>query len=83
MYGFKLAPRAWYDRIDGYLQKMGFIKSDANPIIYYLVVENEPLTLVLDVDDHFLARSSRLIKDCKKNLATEFDIRIWDRCIIS
>ena len=30
LYGVKQAPRAWYARIDGYLQKMGFIKSDVN-----------------------------------------------------
>eukprot|EP00253_Pinus_taeda_P007817 PITA_07817 len=55
--------------------KMGFVKSNANPNLYYLVVENEPLILVLYVDDLFLTRSSRLIKDCKKNLATEFDMK--------
>jgi len=49
---------------------MGFVKSDADPNLYYLVVENEPLILVLYVDDLFLTGSSRLIKDCKKNLAT-------------
>ena len=75
MYGLKQAPRAWYGRIDGYLQKMGFVKSDAYPNLYYLVVENEPLILVLYVDDLFLIGSSRLIKDYKKNLATEFDMK--------
>eukprot|EP00253_Pinus_taeda_P014552 PITA_14552 len=69
------APRAWYGRIDGYLQKMGFVKSDADPNLYYLVVENEPLILVLYVDDLFLTRSSRFIKDCKKTLATEFNMK--------
>ena len=38
LYGLKQAPRAWYGRIDGYLQKMGFVKSDADPNLYYLVV---------------------------------------------
>eukprot|EP00253_Pinus_taeda_P006447 PITA_06447 len=69
------APRAWYGRIDGYLQKMGFVKSDADPNLYYLVVENEPLILVLYLDNLFLTRSSRLIGYCKKNLATEFDMK--------
>eukprot|EP00253_Pinus_taeda_P009684 PITA_09684 len=54
---------------------MEFIKSDANPNLYYLVVENEPPILVLYVDDLFLTGTSRLIKDCKKNLATEFDMK--------
>ena len=74
LYRLKQAPRAWYGRIDGYLQKMGFVKSDADPNLYYLVVENEPLILVLYVDDLFLTGSSKLIRDCKENLATEFDM---------
>ena len=32
LYGLKQAPRAWYGRIENYLQKMGFVKSDADPI---------------------------------------------------
>eukprot|EP00253_Pinus_taeda_P017488 PITA_17488 len=75
LYALKQAPRAWYGRIDGYLQKMGFVKSEADPNLYYLTVENEPLILVLYVYDLFLKGSSRLIKDCKENLATEFDMK--------
>lgn len=37
--------------IDSYLQKMGFFKSDADPNLYDLMVEGEPLILVLYVDD--------------------------------
>eukprot|EP00253_Pinus_taeda_P017294 PITA_17294 len=55
--------------------KMGFVQSDTDPNLYYRVVENEPLILVLYVDDLFLTGSSRLIRDCKKNLATEFDMK--------
>jgi len=54
---------------------MGFVKSDTDPNLYYLVVENEPLILVLYVDHLFLTGSSKLIEDCKKNLATEFDMK--------
>eukprot|EP00253_Pinus_taeda_P032259 PITA_32259 len=75
LYGLKHAPRAWYGRIDGYLQNVGFVKSDADPNLYYLAVENEPLILVLYVDDLFLTGSSRLIEHCKKNLATKFGIK--------
>eukprot|EP00253_Pinus_taeda_P004490 PITA_04490 len=55
--------------------KMEFVKSDADPNLYYLVVENEPLILVLYVDDIFWTGSSRLIKDCKKNLAAKFKMK--------
>ena len=54
---------------------MGFFKSDSDPNLYYLRVGDEPLILVLYVDDMFLTGSSKLIKDCKENLATEFDMK--------
>lgn len=54
LYGLKQAPRACYGRIDSYLHKMGFVKSDIDPNLYYLRVGDEPLILVLYVDDLFL-----------------------------
>ena len=53
-YGFKQAPRAWYSRIDGYILSLGFTRSDADPNLYYKVVGDSLLTLVLYVDDLFL-----------------------------
>ena len=73
LYRLKQAPRVWYGPIDIYLQQLGFIKSDVDPNLYYLMVKNEPLILVLYVDDFFLTRSSGLINYRKKNLETEFD----------
>ena len=75
LYGLKQAPRAWYGWIDGYLQKMGFVKSDADPNLYYLRVGDEPLILVPYVDDILLNGSSKLLKYCKENLATDFDMK--------
>ena len=75
LYGLKQTPRAWYGQIENYLQQLGFIKSDADLNLYYLMVENEPLILVLYVDDLFLTGSSGLIKDCKRNLEAEFDMK--------
>ena len=63
LYGLKQALRAWYDQIDGYLQKVGFIKSDVDPNLYYLTVGNEPLILVLYVDDLFLTGHQGLQKE--------------------
>ena len=51
---FKQAPRAWYGRIDEYLVNLGFTKSDADPNIYYNIMDDEQLILVLYVDDLFL-----------------------------
>ena len=54
---------------------MGFVKSDADPNLYYLRVGDELLILILYVDDLFLTGSSKLIKDCKENMAIEFDMK--------
>ena len=75
LYGLKQAPRAWYEWIDTYLQKMGFVKSEADANLYYLMVGGEILILVLYVDDLFLIGSLGLIVDCKRNLAEEFEMK--------
>ncbi|KAH9292825.1 hypothetical protein KI387_042000, partial [Taxus chinensis] len=75
LYGLKQAPRAWYERIDTYLQKMGFVKSEADANLYYLVVGGEALILVLYVDDLFLTGALGLIEDCKRDLAEEFKMK--------
>ena len=49
LYGLKQAPRAWSFRIDTYLQQLGFQKSEADPNLYYIVVGEDPLILVLYV----------------------------------
>eukprot|EP00253_Pinus_taeda_P012120 PITA_12120 len=43
LYGLNQALRAWYSKIDTYLQQMGFMKSDADPNLYYIVVGDDPL----------------------------------------
>ena len=75
LYGLKQAPRAWYGRIDGFLISMEFTKSDADPNLYYKVVNDEPLILVLYVDDMFLTRNEKLIVWCKKKLTSEFEMK--------
>ena len=75
LYGLKQVPRAWYSRIDNYLQGMGFTKSEADSNLYYIIVGGEPLILVLYVDDQFLTGSEKLIDECKRDLALEYEMR--------
>ena len=63
------APRAWYGRIDSFLMSMGFSKSKVDPNLYYKVVEEEPVILLLYVDDLFLTWNEKQIM---KKLAEEF-----------
>jgi hypothetical protein len=75
LYGLKQAPRVWYSRIETYLQQMGFMKSEADPNLYFIVVGGDPLILVLYVDDLFITRAERLIAGCKESLASKFEMK--------
>jgi hypothetical protein len=72
LYGLKQAPRAWYEKMDGFLMSLGFSKSVVDPNLYYHIVGDECLILVLYVDDLFLTGSERLIVECKQALTSEF-----------
>ena len=61
--------------IDGYLLGMGFTKNEADPKMYYTLVGDDPLILVLYVDDLFLIGSETLIDMCKQDLASEFEMK--------
>jgi hypothetical protein len=74
LYGLKQAPRAWYSRIDAYLQQLGFEKSEADPNLYFIMVGEDPLILLLYVNDLFITGAERLISICKESLASEFEM---------
>jgi hypothetical protein len=75
IYGLKQGPCAWYKKMDGFLMSLGFSKSVANPNLYYHIVGDECLILVLCVDDLFLTGSERLIDECKRALTSEFEMK--------
>jgi hypothetical protein len=49
-----MAPRVWYDRIDGFLKILGFHKSDVDENLYFKVRGNQTVILIMYVDDLFL-----------------------------
>jgi hypothetical protein len=75
LYGLKQALRAWYGRIDNFLQSLGFTKSIANPNLYINIVKSHPVILVLYVDDLFLTGVEHLIDQTKRELSTEFEMK--------
>ena len=75
LYGLKQAPRDWYKKMYGFMMSLGFSKSVADPNLYYHIVGNECLILVLYVDDLFLTSSERLIVECKRALTSEFKMK--------
>ena len=75
LYALKQAPRAWYERIDSYLMKLGFTRSEADPNLYFKVEDDKPFILVFYVDDLFLIGADPLIHKCKRELASEFEMK--------
>ena len=69
LYRLKQAPTTWYSRIYSYLLSSGFVNSEADSNLYFLLVSDDPLILVLYVDGLFLTRSKKLIAGCKRDLA--------------
>ena len=68
VYGLKQSPRAWYGRIDSFLKIFGFTKSKVNPNLYMKVMDDQPIILLLYVDDLFLEGNEKQVTDCKKKL---------------
>jgi hypothetical protein len=51
LYGLKHGPRAWYSRLDKYLQHVGFIKGSAYTNLYIKVTQDSILLIEVYVDD--------------------------------
>jgi hypothetical protein len=75
LYGLKQAPRAWYGRIDIFLTSLGFTKSKVDSNLYFKVMNDEPIILLLYVNDLFLTREENLITKCKEKLSAEFEMK--------
>jgi hypothetical protein len=61
LYELKQAPRAWYGRMDSFLTSMGFTNNKADSNLYFKVMNDEPVILMLYVDDLFLNGEEKLI----------------------
>ncbi|KAG8481269.1 hypothetical protein CXB51_026034 [Gossypium anomalum] len=70
------APRAWYDRVDAYLCRLGFVKSLSEPTLYVKKTEDETLLIVSVYVDDLLVTGSRidLINDFKTQMQEVFDM---------
>jgi hypothetical protein len=55
---------------------LGFSKSIVDPNLYYHIIVDECLILVLYVDDLFLTGSESLIAECKRALTSEFEMKV-------
>jgi hypothetical protein len=56
LYVLKQAPRAWYGIIDSFLTSLDFTKSKVDSNLDVKVMNDEPMMLLLYLDDVFLTR---------------------------
>jgi hypothetical protein len=75
LYGLKQAPKTWYGRIDNFLMSLGFIKSKIDSNLSYKIENDDQVILLLYVDNLFLTGNEKFITDCKKKLASEFEMK--------
>jgi histone deacetylase 1/2 len=74
IYGLKQAPRAWYARLCGKLEALGFVPSKVDTSLFYYNRGKHTMFVLVYVDDIIVASSSQeatnaLLKDLKKEFA--------------
>jgi len=57
------------------MKNIGFIESELDPNLYFLLIGSKPLILVLYVHDLIQTGVERLITSCNSDLALEFEMR--------
>lgn len=75
LYGLEQPPRAWYLRMDEYIQRLCYKKSYDGPNLYIKVVKNKLVIILSYVDDLLLIDVKGQIQECKKKLASKFGIK--------
>jgi len=75
LYGLKQAPKAWYNRIDHFLLKKGFIKSLSELTLYVRVKSHDVLIVSLYVDDLLITGSNfELVEQFKVQMFEDFEM---------
>jgi hypothetical protein len=77
LYGLKQDPRAWYSRLDKYLQQAGFRKGSADINLYIKVSQGNILLIEVYLDDIIFGSdddklSQKFSKDMKVNLKCHY-----------
>ena len=58
-----------------FFTSLGCTKTKVDPNLYLKVMDDEPVILLMYVDDIFLTGNDKPINDCKKKLAGEFEMK--------
>ena len=61
LYGLKQSPRMWYQKFDTFIQGLGFNRSKADHCVYFKLIGDRVIYLVLYVDDMLLVGNDKEI----------------------
>jgi hypothetical protein len=76
LYGLKQSPRMWYQKFDTYMLGLGFTRSKEDHYVYFKLIGDHLIYLVLYVDDMLLIGNNKeIIQDVKTQLSSKFDMK--------
>ena len=75
LYGLKQAPRAWYSRIDTYLIKSGFSRSQNEPTLYTKTDQHGKILIVCLYVDDMIYTGNLELTDFKNAMQSEFEMK--------
>jgi hypothetical protein len=76
LYGLKQSPRMWYQKFDTYMFGLGFTRSKEDHCVYFKLIGDHLIYLVLYVDDMLLIENNKeIIQDVKIHLSYKFDMK--------
>jgi hypothetical protein len=76
LYGLKQSPRMWYKIFNTYMLGLGFTRSKADHYVYFKLIGDHLIYLVLYVDGMLLVGNNKeVIQDVKTQLSSKFDMR--------
>jgi hypothetical protein len=76
LYGLKKSPRTWYQNFDTYMFGLGFTKIKEDHCVYFKLIGDHLIYLVLYVDDMMLMGNNKeIIHDVKTHFSSKFDMK--------
>jgi hypothetical protein len=76
LYGLKQSPRVWYQKFDTYMLGLSFTRSKADHCVYFKLIGDHLIYLVLYVDDMLLiGKNKEIIHEVKTQSSSKFDMK--------
>eukprot|EP00253_Pinus_taeda_P024438 PITA_24438 len=76
LYGLKQSPRMLYQKFDTFIRRVGFTGSKEDHCVYFKLIGDHVIYLVLYVDDMLLVGNDKeIIQDLKTHLSSKFDMK--------